>query len=163
MRFVLFFVLINCCFCLVAQYSEKQNGIIVANGEEHQGLIALNLESNTVLLDEGTQNRMFHEGIEKVTIDQSRDTYVMASFNGEKALFRMVVTGSVPLLERFDLFFSYLNEELIQLGDDEKVFFSVFGRAKKDIKDYAFVRNISSREPGGIANIFEYYNKQYAK
>ena len=144
---------------LKAQYTEKQDGIIFANGKKFEGLLAINLQGNTVLLDEGTQNRMFHNGIEKVVLSQQ--TYITATFEDDDALFCIAVEGKLPLLERFDFYFSYVDEELIQLGQDEKLFYSVFGKAKKSIKDYAFLRNISFEESDGIITIFEYYNNEY--
>lgn len=163
MRIAIWISLIILYTPLKAQYSEKQQGTVVANGEKFEGLIAINLKGNTVILDEGSQNRMFHDGIERVIIGTQKDTYVTAALEGDQALFRMVVEGKTPLLERFGYYFSYVDKNLIQLGIDEKQFYAVFGKDKKDIKDYAFVRNLSIVEESSIINIFKYYNTDYTE
>ena len=56
---------------------------------KYSGLIALNLNNNSEMMDKDSIYRMFHQGIEKVVLGElSQDTYLSQTFDGEKALFR---------------------------------------------------------------------------
>lgn len=151
-----FFVL----FLFLSFYSSlaysQHDGYVVVKNDTIYGEIKINFEGGSIIVKQDSINRMFLSDVESVTIlNETRDTYLTFMLEGKINFFQVLVRGSHPLLEHEDELYLVLDKSPKRIND-EKVVLDLFG--KKEVKDYSFVRNISTTERAGLIDIFRYFN-----
>ena len=74
---------------------------------------------------------------------------------GKSVFYQVLVQGKQLLLEHNDSFYTFIEEELIEI-QAEKDLYALFG--KKEVKNYVFVRNIILSDAHGMMDVFNYFN-----
>lgn len=137
-----------------SQDALEGKGNILVRGQFTSGYLKVNFTNNTVVVDLGSHNKMFHQDIELIEFDESQEKIVV---NDDK-FYLLVTDGSRPLLERENQFYSFHKEKLVPITTNNKEVYALFGKEKKTIRNYAFARDLNFDEPEDILAIFEYYN-----
>lgn len=159
---VLTSLLILISFICIANDPLYTKGYAIIKGEKIFGQIHINAEGGSITVKQDGINRMYLVGIEKVVLlNATKDEYIVKEEEGKLTFFKLLVDGSVQLLEKNSELVAAKGEEMIIL-DDEKSLYQALKEEKKDIKDYVFVRNISTEERSGMVEIFQYYNNSFA-
>ena len=146
----------------IAQFTEKQPGYAIVNGDSIKGMLAINFSANSIRMDVDDNILMFFSGIEKVVLTSSNEIYTVMKFDGNSMFFKKVVEGKLPLYERNEEYYSMNSEELIMVDREPKNFFALFGKKKKEVRDYAFVHNISLKQKEEVITVFKYYNNEFS-
>ncbi|WP_425391550.1 hypothetical protein [Ekhidna sp.] len=157
MRNLLIIILILISGLLDAQANDPEEGYVIIRSDTIYGMVKINFESGTILIQQDSINRMFLSDIEKVTLlNEHRDTYIPIYKEGNTTFYKVLISGDHPLLEAGELFFTMIKGDFIRVSE-EKDLYDIFG--KRDVKDYIFLRNIQLSQSGGMIDVFRYFNK----
>ena len=157
MRNVFVIALILISGLLDAQAKDPEEGYAIIRSDTIYGMVKINFDSGSILIQQDSINRMFLSDIQQVTLlNEDRETFIPIYKEGSNSFYKLLVQGEHPLLESGDLFFTMNKGNVIQVMD-EKDLYDLFGR--RDVKDYIFLRNIQVSKESGMVDVFRYFNK----
>ena len=141
---------------LQLQASDPHEGYAIVRSDTVFGKIQINFDAGSITVRQDSINRMFVSGVERIILlNKQRDTYLSHDGESKSMFLKILVDGSVPLLEFETRLYTLTNGQLIRI-EDEKNLYDIFG--KRDVKDFVFLRNIAVDERQGIKEVFEYFN-----
>lgn len=132
-------------------------GYAIVQNDTIYGKIQINFDTGSVVVKQDSVNRMFITNIQSITLqNDSRDTYYVFDINHKNEFFKLIVDGDQPLLKKEDAYFT-LKAGLPIALIEEKLLYQLFG--KKQVKEYAFIRNLTISEKAGLIDLFKYFNE----
>ena len=140
-----------------AQANNPEEGYAIIRSDTIRGMVKINFEAGSILIQQDTINRMFLSDIEQVTLlNDKRETFIPVYTDEHTTFYKVLVKGDHPLLEAGEMLFTTFEGNIIQINE-ERDLYDLFG--KRDIKDYIFLRNIQLTEINGMIDVFRYFNK----
>lgn len=157
MRNLFIITLILISGLLDAQAKDPEDGYVIIRSDTIYGKVKINFDSGSILVQQDSLNRMFLNDIQQVTLlNENRETFIPIYKEDHTTFYRVLVPGDRPLLEAGELFFTMIEDNVIQVKEDKDLY-DVFG--KRGVKDYIFLRNIRLSETNGMIDIFRYFNR----
>lgn len=139
----------------LARAETQNDGYAVIKQDTIYGTIRINFDAGNITIEQDSVNRVYLSGIESVTLfNETRDTYLGIQEDQRTTFYKILVKGNPSLLEKENHYYCKRGSEVVAI--DLKLLYDLFG--KKQVKDYAFVRNISLESGAGLIDLFRYYN-----
>ncbi len=156
--------------------SKKLSGAILTKSNDSLvGQIVLdNNWQSVTFLSERSMRQLYARDIQKVTLEDGYQiiTYqsVKIENKGDYFLFQRLTDGAVPLLKyagdlyktekEGEQFYIELDDQALKLPS-EKSLFNVFGKYKKEMRDYAFSMAFNLELERDLVLLFNYYHDTF--
>ncbi len=147
--------------------TDKKPGFLINREDTLQGEIAINFDSNQILLvnEKGISNYSA-TNFDKILIQDIPDKiYKIGKWGNQEVFFEVLIDGMQALCFRIEknteVFYTIDRDRKAVRIESGKKIFSYFENHKKEMKDYAFSSNVNLETKTGLIEIFRYYNDTY--
>lgn len=157
MKYFLICLIASLILSIQTQSGDLNSGYAIIKSDTIYGQIELNFDSGYITVKQDSVNRMFIDGIDRVTLlNDPRETYVPVSLGNGKTFYKLLFEGKYPLVTSAGIYFTIMDNKLHRITL-EKDLYDLFG--KRAVREYIFLRALDIQNQQDLVDVFQYFNE----